>query len=395
MIDSITKTDLHKLLATADGPCLSIYMPTPHAGLDSFQNSTRLKSLLAEAEKRLSERLGTAAVDAFLQPVRELVDDDSFWQTMSDGLVLFRSSQALRTWRLPRTFGNYVSVGERFYFKPLLPLIGSDGPYYLLAVSQNEVRLLTGSRWHLSESHLDSLPASLVEALNYHRPEGLCEVRTGNRSLPGKEGGVFHGQGASTQHAKEDQLAYFRVIDRALHDFLRPGNAPLVFAGVGYLFPIYCHANTYPHLWKEPLAGNPQGVHAAELHRRATELLEPYWSRESNLDLERFRQALGSDRASSDLEEILRAAQEGRMEVLLLTLDASRWGRFDETSGHVEFTAAQRPGSEELLDLAAFATLSHGGRVQIVKPADLGDGRPASALLRYGAPKSVAATANE
>ena len=316
-IDAFTKVDLDNLLAPMPEPALSIYLPTPHAGLDNFQNPTRLKTLLAEAEERLADRLaGGPELESFLRPIRAMLADADLWQSVADGLAVFRSTRGSWSWRLPLAFANSVFVGERFHIRPLLPMLGSDDAYYLLAASQNEVRLFSGSRWELSETQLGSLPASLAEALNYQQPEGLFEVRTVNRSLPGKEGGVFHGQGSATQHLKNDLLAYFRAIDRALHDFLRGRSAPLVFAGVDYLFPIYCQANTYPNLWQEPVSGNPQGLQAGELHRRAAELLEPYWQRDASKDLQRMERRAAATAPPATSRKYSRRARGARRRIV-------------------------------------------------------------------------------
>ena len=56
---------------------------------------------------------------------------------------MFRTSDFLQTWRVPLAMPHHIWVGERLFLKPLVPLIGRDDPYYLLAVSQNEVRLLS------------------------------------------------------------------------------------------------------------------------------------------------------------------------------------------------------------------------------------------------------------
>jgi len=42
--------------------------------------------------------------------------------------------------------------------------------------------------------------------------------------------------------------------------------APLVLAGVEYLFPIYQEANTYPDLVEEGITGNPENLKPEELH---------------------------------------------------------------------------------------------------------------------------------
>ena len=73
-----------------------------------------------------------------------------------------------------------------------------------------------------------------------------------------------------------------------------------------------------------------------------------------------------------------------------MATDVSTWGRFNGVKAWVEPTAPQESGSRDLLELAVYATLLHGGRVHAVQSADLPAGNVALALLRYGVPVEAA-----
>jgi hypothetical protein len=359
-------------------------MPTFCIGSEALQNTIRLKNLLVESEDRLLAYLHhESAVHQFVRPIGELLKDGRMWADVSEGMALFRSAKTWQFWRLPTAFESIAFVGEHFYIKPLLPLATYDGRYYLLAVSQNGVRLFEGTWQGLAEIHLPKFPKDLTEALNLHPSERSLQVRTASRAYHGKEGAVFHGQGAATAHPKDDLLAYFRTIDRALHHFLKDKRVPLLFAGVGYLFPIYSQANSYLHLLDQAIAGNPDYTNPLELHRRAAEILAPYWHRDEAKDRNRIQQASGTDRVSDDLKEILPAASQGRVEALFVASDVEPWGHFEPITGRFELAVSRAPGAEPLLNSAACATLQAGGRVHVGKSADLPEGRLASALLRY------------
>ena len=51
-------------------------------------------------------------------------------------------------------------------------------------------------------------------------------------------------------------------------------HAPLVLAGVDYLFPIYREANTYPHLLDKGITGSPEELTIKDLHRQSLSLVE-------------------------------------------------------------------------------------------------------------------------
>ena len=118
---------------------------------------------------------------------------------------------------------------------------------------------MEGTGRNVQEIELESVPKSLDEALQYDELEKQVRFRTG--SVSGGTGmAMVSGHGGVADDTKDNLLKYFRLIDRGLHDLLRDERAPLVLAGVEYLFPIYREANTYPHLIEEGIPGNPKGT---------------------------------------------------------------------------------------------------------------------------------------
>jgi hypothetical protein len=86
---------------------------------------------------------------------------------------------------------------------------------------------------------------------------------------------------------------------------------------------------------------------------------------------------------SEDLQELLRATIEGRVEVAFLDPDQTVWGRWDEERQRMERGDNAGAGGEDLLNLLAIKTLEQGGDVFSL-PVDLREPtRPASGIFRY------------
>ena len=81
-----------------------------------------------------------------LEPASKLLKELYFWQHQSAGLAIFITSNRVRRYRLPLNFAELMVVTDHFHISPLLPLFTGDGQFYILALSQNEVRLLLGTR---------------------------------------------------------------------------------------------------------------------------------------------------------------------------------------------------------------------------------------------------------
>lgn len=163
-MERFSQQDLSRLIRSGGAHCVSIFLTT-HAGReDGQQDLIRLKNLLRDAEQRLhSQGVGEAYTDHLLKPGFDLLADKEFWNNRRAGLALFFAPGHFHRWRLPITVESLCWVGQRFYLKPLFPLLDESGKYYLLAASQNHVRLFAGSRYELSEVPTEHMLRVLAE----------------------------------------------------------------------------------------------------------------------------------------------------------------------------------------------------------------------------------------
>jgi hypothetical protein len=385
-VDILNQNELKGLSKEQDGWHVSIFMPTHRTGAEIQQDPIRLKNLLGQAKERLTAAgLRTPEAETLLEPASGLIQDGLFWQRQSDGLAIFASSKMARHYRLPLDFEELVVVADRFHIKPLLPLLSGDGRFYLLALSQAEVRLLQGSRYSVSEVDLGDAPASMAETLRFDDPERRLQFHTasGPSGGEGSRRAMFHGLGAPSEDDKGAILRYFQEIDAALQDLLAGEQAPLVLAGVDYLLPIYQEANSYRFLMEDGVVGNPDDLSAKELHQRAWTIVQPRFDRERREAESHFRQAAGTDQASDELVEVVPAAHHGRVDTLFVTLGHQQWGTFDPATNEVDVHQDPEAVDNDLLDTAAVQTLLNGGTVYAVQREQMPAETYLAALLRY------------
>jgi len=386
-MEPLTRDDLKILMEKRQGPCISLFMPTHRAG-ETQQNAIRFKNLLREAEKHLIERgQDERNIQQLLIPAQALLNANDFWQHQRDGLALFRSPEFFQYYRLPFHLDELVIVADHFYIKPLLPMLSGDGRFYVLALSQNEIRLLQGTRYSVHGVDLEGIPENLAEALHEEYPEVQIQFHT---STPGGRGtrrpAVFYGYSAGMSESKDRVLRYFRELDKGLHELLKDERAPLILAGVEYILPIYKEANTYPHLMNEGILGNPELISVEELHKRAWTIVQPHFQQAQEEAAAKYRLLAGTGQASNNIREILPASYYGRVETLFVAIGHQQWGTFDRITNTVNLHVNPEPGDEDLLDLAAAQTLSHGGTVYAVDAEKVPDDQthgPIVAVFRY------------
>jgi hypothetical protein len=381
---SLQREELKILIQRREGPCVSIYMPTHRVFPETRQDPIRFKNLLREAEERLKAGgLQSQGAKKLLKQAKSLIRDGLFWQYQADGLAAFISSDVFYHYRFPLKFDELLVVTDRFHIKPLLPLFTHEARFYILALSQNEVRLFRCSRYSIHEVELEGVPRSLSEALQYDDPERQLQFHTRAPAAGGERAAMFHGQGVGKDDAKDNILRFFHQVDHGLQKILQEERAPLALAGVDYLLPIYREANSYSHVMGEGVTGNPEGLQPEELRREAWRLVEPYFLKVQQEATAQYKQLAGGDRASNQIEKILPAAHDGRVDFLFVAVGVQQWGTFDPITFSIHLHKEPGPGDEDLLDFAALHTLLNGGTVYAVNPEEVPDGAPLAAVFRY------------
>jgi hypothetical protein len=387
-MDTFTRGDLQRISSMTAEPALSIYMPTYRAGREVRQNATRLKNLLNQARQQLDcYGLEPRQIDKMLEEISKLEADDNWWQNQSDGLAMFVAPDRFERYRLPLDFSELVTVAKRFHVRPVVSLLQSDGRFYVLAVSQNRVRLLEATRYGVEELHPAHLPTDLRSALNVD--EYVSTLQQHSTSTPRVAGGMmFHGQGGADMDVRKrsEIVQFFHRIDAALTKYFGGDRTPLLFAGVDYLFPLFRETCDYHGLVDDAVSGNPDDLTAMEIHEQAWRVMEPRFAAERDAALGRYRNAASGELAESDVVRIMRAARSGAIETLVVSAEAQRWGIIDEHSGAVQLTNANVEGAEELLNYAAVQTLIANGTVFSVSSERLPHGEEVVALLRYPLP---------
>lgn len=396
-MDLFNRDELQRLAELQDDVCISLYMPTHRFRSDWSQNTTRFKNLIKDARDQLREQgYRETDIDQILEDARQLLDRPGFWRGLSEGLAAFITAEASEFYRLPLPFDEVAIVGDRFHLKPLFPLIAANNRFYLLALSQNDVRLYQGTHQAISEVEAAEIPSDIVDAIQQYEepPEQGLQSHTQGQS-PSPDGRAseqrHHGQGSSEDLSGEPQdelKRFFRRIDESVSGYIGGEDVPLVLAGVSEYLPLYKSVNNYPHLVEDDIvAGNPEQLSMKELHRKAWEVVESVLQELQQEELDRFEELYYSDgeMASDDFHEIIPACAYSRVDTLFVPIGQYRWGRFDEETNTVEVHESQEPGDGDLLNYAALKSYLNGATVHALRPENMPDGRSIAAIFRFKA----------
>lgn len=385
-MENLTLNQLEGLAHQAANPSISLFLPTHRTGQDIQQDPIRLKNLLRDAEQHfLNSGMGPREVSALLQPAHALLNDSSFWQHQYDGLAIFMAAGDFHSYRLPFSVEEQLIIAPSYYVKPVLPLFTNNGHYYILAISQNEVRLFEGTRHSVGQIDLPAeIPASLNEALKLDEPEKQLQMHTGS-SPGGASAGMFHGQGSGAEEQEARLERYLRLVDSGLKGIFHQQQAPLVLAGVDYLLPIYRRVSDYAHIMPDGITGSPEHLRPELLKEQAWSIVEPYFRQEIEKIVAAYQQLADTDKASDNVEEIVAAAFNGRVDRLVLAVDTQVWGLFNRDMGAIEYyqEGQRKEDHLPLLDFAAMQTLQNGGTVFALSQDEMPTKSAIAAIFRY------------
>jgi hypothetical protein len=404
-MDLFNREELQRLAELQDDLCISIFMPTHPFRSDWSQNPTRFKNLLREVRDQLREQdVRASEIDALLEEGRRLLDRPGFWRGLSEGLAVFITPESFHAYRLPLPFDEVAIVENRFHLKPLFPLIAANRRYYLLALSQNDVRLYQGTHQAISEVEAAEIPSDIVSAVQQYEepPEQGLQSHTQRQASPSAGGRGSdqkqHGHGSSEDQSREpqDQIKrFFRRINESVVDYIGGEDVPLVLAGVSEYLPIYESLNSYPHLVDHDLvSGNPEHLDRTELHEKGWGVVRSVLAETLTGELERFEDLYFENKelASDDFHEIIPACAYGRVETLFVPQGRYRWGRFDADTNTVAVHESQQPGDGDLLNYAALQSYLNGAMVHVLPPEDMPGGRDVAATFRYPADVTASET---
>ena len=396
-MDLFNRDELKRLAELEADLCISLYMPTHRFRSDWSQNTTRFKNLLRDVRDQLREQdYRETEIDQILEEPRQLLDRPGFWRGLSEGLAAFITPDTAEFYRLPLPFEELAVVEDRFHLKPLFPLFAANNRFYLLALSQNDVRLYQGTHQAISEVESAEIPSNIVSAIEqYEEPpeQGLQSHTQGQAGSPDGRASEqrHHGQGSSEDLSGEPQdllKRFFRRINESVTDVIGGEEVPLVLAGVSEYLPLYKSVNTYPHLVDSDIvAGNPEQLGIKELHRDAWGVVESVLQQTQDEEVERFKDLYfeTGDMASDDFHEIIPACAYSRVDTLFVPIGEYRWGRFNSTTNTVKVHDSQQPGDGDLLNYAALQSYLNGATVHALRPENMPDGRSIAAIFRYKA----------
>jgi hypothetical protein len=370
-VDIPTLAEFRALAEMRADVCLSLYVSTSPLPQEAAASRTELRNLSQSALGQITDSTPKARVAALREALASLNDDEEFWRYQARSLAVLATPDNLRTFRLPNRLNASFEVADRFYLKPLLRAITFPHEAFVLALSENSVRLVEVLADLPAESvPVANLPSSAADAVgrsnvNERSPRGRLQGSEGQKVL-------------LTQYARQ--------VDAALRSLLVGRDVPVILAAVQPLASLFRGVSSLPTLVPDTIQTSPDRMTDAELGAAARPILDAVYAAELERLRELFQQRRTQGRATRDIAEAARAATFGAIETLLVDIDAIVPGTVDELDGQITLGEGRPEQTYGVVDEIARRALLTGARVLGVRASDLPDevgAGPLAATLRH------------
>jgi hypothetical protein len=368
-VDIPTHNDIVYLGKQRADVCVSIYLETTpqtqHIGAARIKFGNLTKEALQQLKAAGFEKRTYTELDAQLQ---DIASDDDFWAHQAHSLCVFATPESLRSYRVASRLTTGVHVSDRFHLKPLLRSVTFHNSGFVLALAENDVRLI-----HIYAD----LPAEEIRVADMPKD---AASHAGKSTLNDRTD-VTRSGGPDGQKMRLKQ--YARKIDEVLRPVLGRGEMPLILVAAEPLAGIYRSINSYQHLTEQALATSPSELTPAQLSDAARPLLDATYAQEVAAIRRLMEDRSSQGRTILDVAQVARAATAGAIGTLMVDIDKDVPGFVDDVSGLVTFAEKDDAYAYDVVSEIAVRALLGGARVMAVRAQDLPNGAVVAAITRY------------
>lgn len=339
---ALTPVDLARLQNITGYPMVSVLLPTTPAARLAAAESTALRHLIDQAERRLAVELPAREIAEAIGALRALAADITESPTGS-GVALFCGAEVLEAYRLPLAPDARVVIDPTFATRDLARAVLDNPPYRLLTLAAGTARLYLGTGTDLHEQLTHGFPFDTTAA----------------RSTADRRGHLHQGERTHDDSRRWDW--FIRQVDTAAASDRRGRDLPLILAAAEPL------ASRYRRLARHPIIGTVAGNHQRTTKARLADLARPviddHLARQRRAALDELEDAVNRRRVVVGINDVWRAAHDRQIVRLLVDPDyrypalPAPDGRSLTPSADPEHPAVVDDAVDEIIEAVA----RHGG----------------------------------
>ncbi len=361
-----TREELIQLAEYRADACLSVYVassPLPqHAQAARIDLANLVKEALIQVEARGLDKRRIALLEEELAAV---IEADDFWMDQGNSLAVLASPDRIRVYRLPNKLESQVEVSDRFYMKPLFRSHTFSHAAHILALSENEARVVELFDNALPEElYVPDMPKDALTAI------GRSSITASSGSLTSESG---------SRGPKMRLAQYARKVEEALRPIVLANNVPLILFSTEPLAAIYRNLAS-GNLMPETVFISPDRLSPSELAEMAKPVVAAWHATQLAAVKTLFEERAGQQRVATQLADVAKAATYGMVSLLLVDFNSFVCGHIDE-GGTISF--AEEGPAYGIIDEVVKRALMSGAEIMAVRAEDMQSESGVAAILRY------------
>ena len=336
------QTKLKSLANETSQPCVTLSLNTHRTYPDNRQDEIAVKNLVKEAKNRIKEKYDDRKVEVILEKLDNISDKIDYDYNL-DSLHIFISKDTEEIIKAPISIDkNDTYVDDTFAVKPLIKVINQCFEYLVLVLKKAGV--------------------PLYEAMN---DSIIDEVK--NDDFPFDETPYY----AENEQKKSDgkymdnlDREYFNNIDKAVQEISRDKNLKVVVVSTednySKLQQVADNADTY--IGHADINYNELKEH--QIAEVAYKVIKDYKVELRQKAIGELKEAVSQSNVMTDLNEIYRAAIDGRAELLIVKKGYEQPVKMIDDRNFEQVEDAKEEGIEDdIVSNIAWEVLDKGGRV--------------------------------
>lgn len=313
--------------------CVSVIIPTHSASLDRRTYQLNIKKAIEKAEQLMKMKCSDSVVSSLTKKLHELFVQINFDRN-ANGVGLFVSSHIQLLVSFPFPVEEKIIVGDSFEVRDVLYKLNYSDPYYLLLVTDQEIRLFLGSMDALEEIKNKHFPIKYEDEYIYSPPSrstsyaGQAHVKSFEKDKSTLE---------VIRHSN-----FFRQVDTILDKYLQK-NEPILLSGTEKALALYENVSRHQKNFAGKIPGNYSHLNLQELTGLVLPVIFEYHQNKRTQLIEEFIEKTGRHRGITGIRDIWSAAMQGKAHILLVEKDFRCPGFLNGTKNLLYLEPLQKP----------------------------------------------------
>ncbi len=344
------KETLVKLASEKNNPCVTISLNTHRTRPDNAKDKLLLKNLCKDAEDKLLAQYGKREISALLKELGTITEEVDVSRNL-ESMHIFLSNQTKEiirsTWP---TQQNAVYISDGFLVRPLIKSFNRSEEYLILVVSQSGTRLF------------GALNDGIVE-----------EIKKEGFPFPENPHFLTNKERASDAKQVDNMVReYLNVIDKALVKVINETGLRCVVIATQNNYSLLMQVADKPGVYLGQANINYNDTANHTIAAQAWDLVKKDQKERKSEAIKEVKGAISQSKVLTDLQEIYRAAKEGRGELLIIHQDYSQAVQMTDSGTFELVSKAEGNGSiDDIGSMIAWEVISRKGRAIYTEQEEL------------------------